>query len=92
MLSQLAEGKPRSGTLMSNLVRAARPKVAGGDNEKTSMTGRAPELKALDFEEILGNIFVYNFAGCHPIGVCRATLRRTPRSPQLDCGGAELLS
>lgn len=61
----IAEGKPGSGTLISNLVRAseARPEVAGSENEKTVMNGREHDLKALSVDEILGNIFVYNFAG-----------------------------
>ena len=73
MLDQLAdekrlivEGRPGSGTLVSNLVRAseALPEVEGrGPNEKTLRGGRAHELKALGVDEILGNIFVFNFAG-----------------------------
>ena len=63
----IAEGKPGSGTLVSNLVRASkvRSKVAGGDDEKTVKSGDAPGLKAPSVDEILGNIFVYNFAGHH---------------------------
>ena len=61
----IAEGKPGSGTLVSNLVRAseARPEAVGGYDEKTSTAGRSQDLKALSVDEILGNIFVYNFAG-----------------------------
>ena len=61
----IAEGKPGSGSLVSNLVRAseARPEVTGGYNEKTITAGRSNDLKALSVDEILGNIFVYNFAG-----------------------------
>ncbi len=72
MLDQLAdekrlveEGKPGSGTLMSNLVRAseARYDVEGDGNERTGMDGRPHEMKSLSVDEILGNIFVFNFAG-----------------------------
>ena len=62
----IAEGRPGSGTLVSNLVRAseALPEVNGrGPSEKTLRSGRAHELKALSVDEILGNIFVFNFAG-----------------------------
>lgn len=61
----IAEGKPGSGSLMSNLVRASevRPEAAGSPNEKIAMNGRAHELKPLSVDEILGNIFVFNFAG-----------------------------
>lgn len=62
----MAEGKPGSGTLVSNLVRASEVKsevAGGGETQKTVMDGRAHDLKALSVEEILGNIFVFNFAG-----------------------------
>ncbi len=66
MLEQLAdeeqlitEGKPGSGTLISNLLRASRARP----DEKAIMDGRAHEFKALSVDEILGNIFVFNFAG-----------------------------
>ena len=61
----IAEGKPGSGTLVSNLVRAseARPETAGGVSGKAIMNARAPEFKALTVDEILGNIFLFNFAG-----------------------------
>lgn len=62
----VAEGKPGSGTLVSNLVRASEtlPEVAGGGaNETIAMDGRARDLKALSVDEILENIFVFNFAG-----------------------------
>ena len=71
MLSQLAdekrliaEGEPGSGTLMSNLVRASdevsQPKKG---TQKLERPGEASNLKPLTTDEILGNIFVYNFAG-----------------------------
>lgn len=57
----IAEGKPGSGTLMSNLVRASdtQPDAAAGDAQHR----RAHDLKALSVDEILGNVFVFNFAG-----------------------------
>ena len=68
MLTQLsdekrlvAEGKPGSGTLMSNLVRASSD-VQQTDKAAQRIEG-ANELKPLTKDEILGNIFVYNFAG-----------------------------
>jgi len=73
MLDQLAderrlieEGRPGSGTLMSNLVRAseARHDIVGGNGtERAGMAGRSQEMKPLSVDEILGNIFVFNFAG-----------------------------
>ena len=62
----IAEGKPGSGTLMSNLVRAseARQDTMGGEEkEKTWEEGRLHEMKPLSVDEILGNIFLFNFAG-----------------------------
>ncbi|KAL8843793.1 MAG: hypothetical protein Q9176_001755 [Flavoplaca citrina] len=64
MLEQLADekqliskGKPGSGTLVSNLVRASEePKALGKSN-----TGKVH--KPLSIDEILGNIFIFNFAG-----------------------------
>ena len=47
------EGRPGTGTLVSNLVRA-------GEGAGDSKTG---SLKPLSESEILGNIFVFNFAG-----------------------------
>ena len=53
----MQSGKPGSGSLVSNLVRASNEteitKDANGDNA----------LKSLTEAEILGNIFVFNFAG-----------------------------
>lgn len=71
MLSQLAdekkliaEGKPGSGTLMSNLVRASdEVSQVRKANEKVAGLEEAFDLKPLTTDEILGNIFVYNFAG-----------------------------
>ena len=51
----IKEGRPGSGTLVSNLVRAS-------DEGRTSGT-RNPDMKPLTEAEILGNIFVFNFAG-----------------------------
>lgn len=61
----IAEGKPGSGTLMSNLVRASDEASQGRKAaQKLEGTEKAPELRPLlTTEEILGNIFVYNFAG-----------------------------
>lgn len=62
----IAEGKPGSGTLMSNLVRAseAHHDVAGGVNDaRTKMDGKPQDTKPLTVDEILGNIFVFHFAG-----------------------------
>lgn len=64
MLDQIAdekqlilEGKPGSGTLVSNLVRASEESKALGK----SSTGKGH--KPLSIDEILGNIFIFNFAG-----------------------------
>ena len=62
----IAEGKPGSGTLMSNLVRASEAQydVAGvNGDEKTVADNRPHEMRALSVDEILGNVFVFNFAG-----------------------------
>ncbi|KAL8792689.1 MAG: hypothetical protein Q9195_004749 [Heterodermia aff. obscurata] len=62
----IAEGKPGSGTLMSNLVRAseARHGVAGVNGDKKTVANDRPhEMRPLSVDEILGDIFVFNFAG-----------------------------
>ena len=68
MLTQLAdekrlvkEGKAGSGTLMSNLVRASGEAIPV--DQGTQELGSSNELRPLTTDEILGNIFVYNFAG-----------------------------
>lgn len=55
-LNLIQNGQPGSGNLISNLVRASDPtnKTRADDNFK---------LKPLTSAEILGNIFVFNFAG-----------------------------
>ncbi|KAL8889132.1 MAG: hypothetical protein Q9192_006062, partial [Flavoplaca navasiana] len=50
----MAQGKQGSGTLISNLVRASKEQGTGHGK---------PRFKPLSDEEILGNIFVFNFAG-----------------------------
>lgn len=56
----IAEGKPGSGTLMENLVRASNVP----ENEKPTTNKKAPnEMRPLSVSEILGNVFVFNFAG-----------------------------
>lgn len=52
--NMIAEGKPSSGSLVSNLVRA-------GHEDGHDANGQ--RHKPLTREEILGNIFVFNFAG-----------------------------
>ena len=62
----IAEGKPGSGTLMSNLVRAseARNGVVEVDEDENSVANNRPhEMRPLSVDEMLGNIFVFNFAG-----------------------------
>ena len=61
----IAEGKPGAGTLMSNLVRAseARDGVVVNEDEKNAANNKPHEGRALSVDEILGNIFVFNFAG-----------------------------
>lgn len=62
----MAEGKPGSGTLVSNLVRASDDR---SENTITSAVKKlaegeeSHEVRALTVDEILGNIFVFNFAG-----------------------------
>ena len=71
MLSQLAdekqliaEGKQGSGTLISNLVRASdEVSLVKKATEKLKGPEEAYDLKPLTTDEILGNIFVFNFAG-----------------------------
>ena len=62
MLSQLAyeqsletSGQATSGTLMGNLVHASAASVPS--------ESKASQLKPLTIDEILGNVFVFNFAG-----------------------------
>ncbi len=59
----IAEGKPGSATLVSNLVRAGEelPETTKASVDLSS--GKPPVLRALSVDEILGNIFVFNFAG-----------------------------
>ena len=52
------EGKPATGTLVSNLVRASDEAA----RENTSFSD-GKSIKPLTEAEILGNIFVFNFAG-----------------------------
>ena len=62
----ISEGKPGSGTLMSNLVRASEARHDGASVGASGMTGiaeRSHEMRSLSVDEILGNIFVFNFAG-----------------------------
>ena len=54
----IRDGKPGTGTLVSNLVRASEEAA----NEKAVLNDGVP-LKPLTEAEILGNIFVFNFAG-----------------------------
>ncbi|CAL8574175.1 hypothetical protein XPA_000143 [Xanthoria parietina] len=68
MLAQLAEekqlaaeGKQGSGNLISNLLRASDELAQSG--QSTRQTGPARGLKPLTQDEILGNVFVFNFAG-----------------------------
>ena len=64
--SLIAEGKPGRGSLMSNLVRASSAQLQateGAANQPITNTRKADELKPLTVDEILGNIFVFNFAG-----------------------------
>lgn len=62
----IAEEKPGSGTLMSNLVRASEARhgvVVVNEDEKTTANDRPHEVRALTVDEILGNIFMFSFAG-----------------------------
>ncbi|KAI4244600.1 MAG: hypothetical protein LQ352_006765, partial [Teloschistes flavicans] len=53
----MSEGKAGSGTLVSNLVRAS-------ENQQRTVAGQGSQaLTPLSVDEILGNIFVFNFAG-----------------------------
>ena len=54
----IQNGKPGTGTLVSNLVRASDEAAIEKASPNTSMS-----LKPLTEAEILGNIFVFNFAG-----------------------------
>ncbi len=71
MLSQLAEekrlvaeGKAGTGTLMSNLVRASDDRSQTMKSPHSAVHSEAnTELKPLTVDEILGNVFVFNFAG-----------------------------
>ena len=56
----IKEGRPGSGTLVSNLVRASNDQTTDG---KSTNDDRSPRLKPFGEAEILGNIFVFNFAG-----------------------------
>ena len=62
----IMEGKPGSGTLMSNLVRAseAQHEIAGMSQSENAYMHREPyEMRPLIVDEILCNVIVFNFAG-----------------------------
>lgn len=59
----IAEGKPGSGTLVSNLVRAGEERSESKQTSVGPLNGKSYGTRALSNDEILGNIFVYNFAG-----------------------------
>ena len=59
----IVEGKPGSGTLMSNLVRASAEVSNNGNGQNTQSNLQSKPSKGLSINEILGNIFVFNFAG-----------------------------
>jgi cytochrome P450 len=62
----IAEGKPGSGTLVSNLVRASNVQSQATEwpaNQDATDAKKGDNLKPLTVDEILGNIFVFNFAG-----------------------------
>ena len=71
MLTQLeeerrlvAEGQPGTGTLMSNLVRASDEGTQAMNGYPDAVkSGAAAGSKPLTEDEILGNVFVFNFAG-----------------------------
>ena len=52
---------------MSNLVRALEVRqhnpIGGNQSESKGVDRRSNEMKPLNVDEILGNIFVFNFAG-----------------------------
>lgn len=56
------QGKPGSGSLMSNLVRASE-EVSNVKVSQKAPEGEPQEIKTLTIDEILGNVFVFNFAG-----------------------------
>ena len=60
----LEEGNQGTGNLVSNLVRASQPNPAKPSAaNKDRAVGKLDEVKPLSVQEILGNIFVFNFAG-----------------------------
>ena len=61
----IAEGKPESGTLMSNLVRSSEslPQVVQDEKERDVKDGKESLMKPLSVDELLGNTYVFNFAG-----------------------------
>lgn len=59
----IAEGKPGSGTLVSNLVRAGEEPPETTKASVNTSSGDQHVSRALSADEILGNIFVINFAG-----------------------------
>lgn len=59
----IAEGKPGSGTLVSNLVRAGEEPPETAKASVNTPSGEQHASRALSVDEILGNIFVINFAG-----------------------------
>ena len=60
----IAEGQPGTGTLMSNLVRASDEGTQAVKDYPDAVKSKAVAgPKPLTVDEILGNIFVFNFAG-----------------------------
>ena len=61
----IADRNPGSGTLMSNLVHALEAQhgfIGADEDEKSVANNRPHEMRPFSVDEILGNIFVFNFA------------------------------
>ena len=66
------QGKPGSGSLMSNLVRASE-EVSNVKAPLKAPGAEPQEAKTLTIDEILGNVFVFNFAGHDTTAIVLAT-------------------
>ena len=63
----VAEGRQGSGNLISNLLRASDELAPPVQSTRHAESARG--LKPLTQDEILGNVFVFNFAGHHTTAI-----------------------
>ena len=89
----IAEGQPGTRTLMSNLVRASDGGTQAMNGYPDAVKfGAAAGPKPLTVDEILGNVFVFNFAGHNttPISLAYSMMLLVAHSDVQDWTAEEL--